>query len=234
MSQTFCKILLLLADPKHSQAQTFILFAKRSRTVAGSISMLGFCQANNNNMQYVLIIKLVTIIKLIRYNQIEWFGIYNIRAESKSLTYCVQMSWRVQIWWEIFVSLLQRKLKKKGGNNNDVILTFLQKTFSRSQLHQLWWSWTFPPGTVLWEIWLWFQPACDWRSETAWSGSSYRGEAKTRGEQVENLGQPDTWWHLDVSDFKFTGAEHGNGSFWLKVHYHSQFKLDNKTNLKRK
>lgn len=53
-------------------------------------------------------------------------------------------------------------------------LTFLQKISSRNRQHQLWWSWKCPPGSAPQGRWLWFQPACDWRSARAWSGSVYR------------------------------------------------------------
>lgn len=61
-----------------------------------------------------------------------------------------------------------------GGSAYESNLTFPQKTSSRSRQHQLWWSWSCPLGSVPQGRWLWFQPACDWRSARAWSGSVCR------------------------------------------------------------
>lgn len=69
-------------------------------------------------------------------------------------------------------------------SQDEVKLTFLQRISSRSQRHQLWWSWNCPPGTVLRGRWLWFQPACGWRSATASSGSSCREEVRKETKQL--------------------------------------------------
>lgn len=61
-----------------------------------------------------------------------------------------------------------------GSSSYELNLTFLQKISSRSQQHQLWWSWSCPLGSVPQGRWLWFQPACGWRSVRAWSGSVCR------------------------------------------------------------
>lgn len=67
-----------------------------------------------------------------------------------------------------------RSPRDGGSSSYELNLTFLQKISSRSQQHQLWWSWSCPLGSVPQGRWLWFQPACGWRSVRAWSGSVCR------------------------------------------------------------
>lgn len=82
----------------------------------------------------------------------------------------------------IFNHLFFFQVEEKKKNTPQ--LTYHQTIFSRTRQHQLWWSWSCLLGTDRWERWLSAQPACGWRSETAWWGFAWTAGQETQDRRT--------------------------------------------------
>ncbi len=87
-------------------------------------------------------------------------------------------------------------------------------TFSKTRQHQLWWSWSCRPETSRWGRWLWALLACDWRSETAWSGFVW---ARGRERRKETKQVRERCYQTKFQNYKhFTNIHICAADYWTR------------------